>query len=116
MVRIWSEGSLSSRSSDRKCEMKDVLIINPKASKGVRRFAEKKILEELSALDHQRWIRDKEKEGYHPGLPDPEMKTLPEMIPYEELEEPVREQIRLRVRQIPENLKGIGFELYRKSF
>ncbi len=74
------------------------------------------ILEELSALDHQRWIRDKEKEGYHPGLPDPEMKTLPEMIPYEELEEPVREQIRLRVRQIPENLKGIGFELYRKSF
>ena len=29
--------------------MKDVLIINPKASKGVRQFAEKKILEELSA-------------------------------------------------------------------
>ena len=28
--------------------MKDVLIINPKASKGVRRFAEKKILEALS--------------------------------------------------------------------
>lgn len=30
--------------------MKDVLIINPKASKGARHFAEKKILEELSAV------------------------------------------------------------------
>ena len=30
--------------------MKDVLIINPKASKGIRRFREEKILEGLSAV------------------------------------------------------------------
>ena len=74
------------------------------------------VLEELARLDHERWILDKKQDGWHQGPYDEEGKTLPEMLPYEELEEPTREQIRLRVRMIPQNLKEIGFELYRKTW
>ena len=74
------------------------------------------VLEELAQLDHQRWIQDRKQEGWHQGPYDPEGKTRPEMVPYEELEEAVREQIRLRVRMLPQNLKEIGFELYRKAY
>ena len=74
------------------------------------------VLEELASLDHERWIRDKKQDGWHPGPYDEEGKTCPEMVPYEELEETVREQIRLQVRMIPQNLKEIGFELYRKAY
>ena len=72
------------------------------------------ILEELSMLDHKRWVQDKEQEGWRQGPLDLEMKTRPEMVPYDELEENVREQIRIRVRMIPQNLKEIGFELFKK--
>lgn len=73
------------------------------------------VLEELADLDHRRWILDRAQEGWHQGPYDEDSRTRPEMVPYEELEEPVREQIRLRVRMLPQNLKEIGFELYRKA-
>ena len=74
------------------------------------------VLEELAELEHERWMHDREQEGWRPGPLDTEMMTRPEMVPYAELDEPIREQIRLRVRMIPENLRQVGFEIYRKSF
>ncbi|MBR2257189.1 MAG: hypothetical protein IJ899_07590 [Blautia sp.] len=73
-------------------------------------------LEELAAWEHLRWVTELEQEGWRPGIADPEAMTNPEMVAYEELEEPAKEQIRLVVRKLPRNLKELGFELYRRSF
>ena len=72
------------------------------------------ILEELAEMEHRRWMMDREKEGWRLGPYDPDAKTMPEMVPYDELDETSRENIRLIVRAIPGNLLAIGFELYRK--
>ena len=47
---------------------------------------------------------------------DPELKLTPDMVPYDELEPRVQEFIRKSVRNVPEYLEAIGYELYRKSF
>ena len=74
------------------------------------------VLEELAEMEHERWMRDKRREGWRYGPLDREMKTSPELVPYEELEESTREFIRLSVRDFPTYLNMIGYELYRKSF
>ena len=73
-------------------------------------------LEELARMEHERWTQKKEQEGWRLGTADPEAKTTPDMIPYNELDETVKEILRLNVRCIPENLREIGYELYRKSW
>ena len=74
------------------------------------------VLEMLAEMDHDRWMHDKLEDGWKYGIIDYTMKTTPELVPYSELEEPVKEQIRLSVRSIPMYLSEIGYELYRKSF
>lgn len=74
------------------------------------------VLEELASMEHDRWMRDKRQDGWHYGPFDRDMKTTPELVPYDELEESTREFIRLSVRNLPDDLKEIGYELYRKVF
>ena len=66
-------------------------------------------------MEHRRWTLEREREGWRVGAFDPDAKTRPEMTPYNELSEADRENIRLIVRAVPENLSAIGFELYRKA-
>jgi len=72
------------------------------------------ILEQLAGLEHARWMRDKEMDGWVQGEYDVELKHHPEMVPYVELDERVKEFIRWNVRRIPGNLREVGYELYRK--
>ena len=74
------------------------------------------VLEELAEMEHERWMRDKRRDGWRFGPKDSEMKTTPELVPYAELDEFTKEFIRLSVRDFPEHLNMIGYELYRKSF
>lgn len=74
------------------------------------------ILEELSQLEHQRWMRDKLSNGWSAGKLDQQLRHHPDMIPYEQLDEAVKDYIRVSVRNIPEYLKEIGYELYRKTY
>ena len=74
------------------------------------------VLEMLAEMDHDRWMHDKLEDGWKHGILDFAMKTTPELVPYRELDEPVKEQIRLSVRNLPMYLSEIGYELYRKSF
>lgn len=74
------------------------------------------VLEMLAEMDHDRWMHDKLEDGWKYGVQDSAMKTTPELVPYSELDEPVKEQIRLSVRNFPMYLSEIGYELYRKSF
>ncbi len=74
------------------------------------------VLEMLAEMEHERWMRDKRQDGWRFGNFDRTMKTTPDLVPYEELEEKTKEFIRLSVRNLPEYLNEIGYELYRKSF
>lgn len=74
------------------------------------------ILEQLSVLEHERWMKDKLADGWRYGKRDPELKLHPDMVPYEELDESTKEFVRVSVRNVPGYLKEIGYELYRKSF
>ncbi len=74
------------------------------------------VLEMLAEMEHERWMRDKRQDGWRLGTFDQTMKTTPDLVPYDELEEKTKEFIRLSVRNLPEYLNEIGYELYRKSF
>ncbi len=73
-------------------------------------------LELLAQMEHERWMRDKREDGWKYGSLDSAMKTTPDLVPYEELDESTKEMIRRSVRSLPSYLKAIGYELYRKSF
>ncbi len=74
------------------------------------------ILEELSELEHERWLRDKRAQGWRYGKRDPEMKLDPDMVPYAELEPETKEFIRGNVREIPGYLREVGYELVRRTY
>lgn len=74
------------------------------------------ILEQLAQLEHQRWLRDKLSNGWSLGKLDQQLRHHPDMVPYDQLDESVKDYIRVSVRSIPEYLKEIGYELYRKTY
>ncbi len=73
-------------------------------------------LEELARIDHDRWMRDKQADGWRLGKFDREMKLTPELVPYDDLDKDTQEQIRRSLRSVPSWLREIGYELYTKSF
>lgn len=74
------------------------------------------VLEELAQMEHMRWNMEKLKDGWKYGNFDPELKQSPEIVPYEELDPKTKEFIRKNVREVPQLLKAIGYELYYKAF
>ncbi len=75
------------------------------------------ILEQLSEMEHERWIRDKKAQGWRYGTAkDPELKLTPAMLPYAELDPLKKEMIRKNVREVPAYLRKMGYELYRKAY
>ncbi len=73
-------------------------------------------LELLAEMEHERWMRDKREDGWKCGALDSTMKTTPDLVPYNDLDESTKEMIRRSVRSLPSYLRAIGYELYRKSF
>lgn len=73
-------------------------------------------LETLCEIEHIRWMNHKIAEGWRPGKYDRELKLTPELVPYEELTDETREEIRKSLRPLPSYLKEVGYELYTKSF
>ena len=73
-------------------------------------------LEQLAMLEHQRWMLDKEMSGWSLGKLDTQLRHHPDLVPYDQLDESVRDYIRVSLRNIPAYLKEIGYELYRKTY
>lgn len=73
-------------------------------------------LELLAEIEHERWMRDKQAEGWRPGKFDRELKLTPDLIPYQDLDDEIKERIRKSLRALPLYLEEIGYELYTKSF
>ena len=74
------------------------------------------ILELLSEIEHERWMRDKKADGWRLGKYDRELKLTPQLVPYDELDDDTKELIRKSLRSLPSYLKEIGYELYTKSY
>ena len=72
------------------------------------------VLEEFASLEHERWMRDRMTAGWTVGTANPDLKQTPELVPYEQLNETTRSFIRRQVREIPGQLREIGYELYFK--
>ena len=75
------------------------------------------VLEEIAELEHKRWVRDKIRDGWRYGdRKDEDMKLTPELVDYGELSAKTKEAIRKDVRDVPMQLREIGYELYYKSY
>ncbi len=74
------------------------------------------VLEQLAILEHERWMLDKKANGWTLGKLDTQLRQHPDLLPYDQLDESVRDYIRVSLRNIPTYLKEIGYELYRKTY
>lgn len=70
-------------------------------------------IECLAQMEHERYVRERQLDGWTRGERDAVRKTNPTLIPYAELQEPDKEKNRAFVRDLPLFLARIGFELVR---
>jgi len=78
------------------------------------RFTQEEI-EHLSRLEHERWMKEKLEDGWRYGEQRDDAKKIhPSLVPYDELSESEKEKDRDTIRQIPEILSGIDFQVYRR--
>jgi voltage-gated potassium channel Kch len=74
-------------------------------------------VEQLSELEHQRWVADYEVAGWRHacGPKDADAKTHPDLVPWDELPDEAREKDREAVRAIPRFLAKAGLQVRRVS-
>jgi len=71
-------------------------------------------VERLARMEHDRWVDERRRAGWRPGpAKDVDRKISPYLVPWEALTEPVRDQDREPVRQLPQFLAGAGFKIIR---
>ena len=70
-------------------------------------------LELLAEMEHERWMAERLQAGWTIGERDPDKKTSPYLVPYDELADEVKEWDRRAVRPIPEVLALVGMEVRR---
>lgn len=75
-------------------------------------FSEDEV-DQLGRLEHQRWTEERLAAGWKPGPRDSEARTTPYLVPWEELDEAVREIDRQFVRALPGILSDAGLMLRR---
>ncbi|MEU2614252.1 RyR domain-containing protein [Micromonospora sp. NPDC007271] len=73
-------------------------------------------IDELARLEHERWCRERQAEGWTYGAPrDDTRRRHPALRPWDELTPEVQEQNREEIRALPDVLSDSGFELIRLS-
>jgi hypothetical protein len=74
-------------------------------------------VEQLARDEHERWIRERENDGWRQvdgaTQSDPIKKTTPYMVPFDELPKDIAEYDRVFVRAIPKILASAGFQIKR---
>lgn len=69
-------------------------------------------VEAAARAEHDRWAAFTRSRGYRRGpVRDDERMVHPDLVPWEELDEPTRDLDRRRVRAIPDLLADVGLEL-----
>jgi hypothetical protein len=72
-------------------------------------------VELLSRMEHDRWVDERKKAGWTLGLKDPDKKTTPVLVPWEELDQEAKDLDRLFVHGLPKFLAKAGFQIVRIS-
>jgi hypothetical protein len=71
------------------------------------------IVEMLAVIEHDEWVKERLGAGWRYGVAKSiEKKLSPYLVPYEDLDEPIKENDRDAVRNIPNLLKKIGMAVY----
>jgi voltage-gated potassium channel Kch len=72
-------------------------------------------IEMLAAMEHDRWVAERVRSGwtYRSGTKDAEKKQSPYLVPWDDLEEGIKELDRDTVRRMPIFLAGAGFQIVR---
>ncbi|HKP90063.1 MAG TPA: RyR domain-containing protein [Thermoleophilaceae bacterium] len=73
-------------------------------------------LEKLARLEHDRWVRDKERDGFRYGPERDDARRIhPLLVPWEELSDDDQEKDRSPMRELPQILARLGLEIRRSS-
>lgn len=72
-------------------------------------------LEKLAELEHDRWVRERQRSGWRPGPKNIAEKTTPYLVPWDELSEEIKDYDRNAVRILPAILAKADFRIERKS-
>ncbi|UCF68652.1 MAG: NAD-binding protein [Acidobacteriota bacterium] len=74
-------------------------------------------LEQLARMEHDRWLEEKRATGwqYAPAPKNPELKTSPDMLPWQQLPESSRQKDRHAVIALPRLLASAGFSIVRRE-
>jgi len=72
-------------------------------------------IERMARMEHERWCEDRRREGWRhaPGPKNPQAKTHPALLPWEELPEADKAINRASVREMPAFLAQAGLQIYR---
>lgn len=71
-------------------------------------------LEDLARREHERWLRSKLADGWtYAPIRDEAKKQGPHIVPYDELDESMKEYNRNFFRKLPDTLAAVDYELYR---
>lgn len=70
-------------------------------------------LERLAGMEHERWVEERRRSGWRPGPRDRERKTSPHLVPFDDLDEKVKEYDRIFIRGLPRFLARAGFQIVR---
>ena len=67
----------------------------------------------LARHEHDRWTAERTKDGWRPGPRDDKAKRHPDLVPWEQLDEPTRDKDRQVVRDLPVVLAEAGLRVVR---
>jgi hypothetical protein len=70
-------------------------------------------VEMMARMEHDRFVAERFLAGFSAGPRDVARKTSPYLVPWDELDEKIKDYDRRAVREIPELLASAGFEIYR---
>ena len=74
------------------------------------------IIEPLAAMEHERWMENKKRNGWVLGaVKDEAKRTTPFMVPYEQLEDAVKELDRDPMRNIPDLVAQVGLKVFKRK-
>jgi hypothetical protein len=72
-------------------------------------------VEIMARLEHDRWVTERRGAGWVPGPRDPQRRTTPYLVPWEQLPEPIRDSDRMFVRELPTLLASVGLQVLRRE-
>jgi hypothetical protein len=72
-------------------------------------------IDQLARMEHDRWLAERGRAGWSYGpTRDPQKKTNPLLVPWDQLPAVVQEQNCSSVRELPGFLARAGFQIYRR--